>query len=278
MRRPFAAVARMFMRRSVLSALAHHGFSVTYVTSRNSLLAGKPERLCPAGSRRARERRRIAESSTGMSDTAAYEFENGRGFTVVAFNPSIADAKWGDIEQVGNDIRERLASVESPVFLVDLTRLQYMGSSVVALIVKLWKAVGERNGGIVVINSSSVIHEVLDIAGLTRLWTIVETREEAERVITRPPFSPPSMIATYLLAVFGWVAAAGASGVIAAQQKDMLKLDITVVKALALVCAGLAAVTGITSSIRDNKGWRVLGILLVLVGGMLIGAGILLPS
>ena len=239
---------------------------------------GQAGTVVPGWIQAGQERRRIAESATGMSDTAAYEFENGRGFTVVAFNPAIADAKWGDIEQVGNDLRERLASAESPVFLVDLTRLQYMGSSVVALIVKLWKAVGERNGGIVIINSSSVIHEVLDIAGLTKLWTIVDTREEAERVITRPPFRPPSMIATYLLAVFGWVAAAGASGVIAAQQKNMLNLDITVVKAIALACAGLAAIAGITSSSRDTKGWRVLGILLVLVGGMLIGAGVLLPS
>lgn len=211
-----------------------------------------------------------------MSETAAYEFEEGRGFTVVAFNPSIADATWGDIEQVGTDIKERIESATPPVFLVDLTRLQYMGSSVVALIVKLWKAAGERNGGIVVINSSSVIHEVLDIAGLTRLWTIVESREEAETVITRPPFREPSKMTTYLLSVFGWVAAAGASGLIAGQQKQMFAIESDVTKAVALVCAGLAAITGITSTVRDTGFWRVLGALLMFVAGTLVATAILL--
>lgn len=213
-----------------------------------------------------------------MSESAAYEFEEGRGFTVIAFNPSIADARWGDIEEVSKAFQDRLSGSDKPIFLVDLTRLQYMGSSVVALIVKLWKSAGEKDGGIVVINSSSVIHEVLDIAGLTRLWTIVDSREEAERVITQPPFRPPSMMATYLLATFGWVAGAGASGLIAAEQKSMLKLDFTAVKAMALAFAAIAAVAGVAGSVREQKVWRLIGILLTLVGGILLATAFLLPT
>ncbi len=211
-----------------------------------------------------------------MAETDAYELEDGSGFTVVAFNPAIADAQWGEIEQVGTELKERLSQLGSPIFLVDLTRLQFMGSSVVALIVKLWKAANELQGGLVVINSSSVIHEVLDIAGLTRLWTIVETREEAEVVITQPPFRLPSMVTTYLLAVFGWVVAAGASGLIAAQQKKLFEIDPTVGKAVVLICGGLAAISGITSTTQDNGIWRVLGILLVFLAGTLVAAGVLL--
>jgi anti-anti-sigma factor len=211
-----------------------------------------------------------------MAETEAYDFEDGNGFTVVNFNPAIADAQWGEIEQVGTELKERLSQLEAPIFLVDLTRLQFMGSSVVALIVKLWKAVNELQGGLVVINSSSVIYEVLDIAGLTRLWTIVETREEAEVVITKPPFRPPSMAPTYLLAVFGWVVAAGASGLIAAQQKQLFEIDATVGKAVVLACGGLAAITGITSTIRERGFWQVLGVLLVFVAGTLVAAGVLL--
>jgi len=228
-----------------------------------------------ASSKRANGRRRIAETAPGMAGTDAYEFEEGSGFTVVFFNPAIADAQWGEIEKVGTEIKERLSQLQSPIFLVDLTRLQFMGSSVVALIVKLWKAINELEGGLVVINSSSVIYEVLDIAGLTRLWTIVETREEAERIITKPPFRPPSMVTTYLMSVFGWVVAAGASGLIAAQQKQMLAIDASVGKTVVLICGGLAAVTGITSTIREKGFWQVLGALLVFVAGTLVAAGIL---
>jgi len=212
-----------------------------------------------------------------MAETDAYEFEDGGGFSVVTFSSAIAEAQWGEIEQVGSELKERLSTLDSPIFLVDLTRLQFMGSSVVALIVKLWKAINELNGGLVVINSSSVIYEVLDIAGLTRLWTIVETREEAELVITRPPFRPPSMVTTYLMAVFGWVVAAGASGLIAAQQKQLLAIDASVGKAVVLACGGLAAITGIiTSTIREKGFWQVLGALLVFVAGTLVAAGVLL--
>lgn len=220
--------------------------------------------------------RRIAETAPRMTESASYELEEGRGFALVAFKPSIADARWGEIEQVGTELKERLGTSDSPILLVDLTQLQFMGSSVVALIVKLWKATTELDGGMVVINTSNVIHEVLDIAGLTRLWTIVETREEAERVITKPPFRPPSMLPTYMLAVFGWVVAAGASGLIAALQKNLLTIDPTVARAIAIGCGALAAIAGLISSVRDTGVWRVLGGLLVFVAGTLVATGILL--
>jgi anti-anti-sigma factor len=127
-----------------------------------------------------------------MADVPAYEYEMAKGYAVVAFNPSLGDCRWGEIEKVGAEIKERLVALDRPSFLLDLTRLEFMGSSVVALIVKLWKAAQEKEGEMVVVNSSTMIGEVLEIAGLTRVWKIVSTHEEAEQMLGVTMFTPAS--------------------------------------------------------------------------------------
>ena len=119
-----------------------------------------------------------------MADAPPYEYDTSKSYAVVAFNPSLGDCRWGDIELAGNEIKEKLAVLDHPNFLLDLTRLEFMGSSVVALIVKLWKSVQEKDGEMVVVNSSSMIGEVLEIAGLTRVWKIVDSHEEADIDLT----------------------------------------------------------------------------------------------
>jgi hypothetical protein len=49
----------------------------------------------------------------------------------------------------------------------------------VALIVRLYKTVNSRGGKMVVVNTHELVFEVLKLAGLTKLWTIVGTRAEA---------------------------------------------------------------------------------------------------
>ena len=145
-----------------------------------------------------------------MADAPPYEFDTSKSYALVAFNPSLGDCRWGDIELAGNEIKEKLAALDHPNFLMDLTRLEFMGSSVVALIVKLWKAVQEKDGRMVVVNSNLMIGEVLEIAGLTRIWEIVDSHEEAEYILGVNKFSPASPMSAFFLAILGWVAAAGA--------------------------------------------------------------------
>jgi len=108
-----------------------------------------------------------------------YRFEQTDGCAVISLLPELNEAQWADIEKVGNDLLSRLNSVQSPAFLVDLTSLNYMGSAMVALIVRLWKSAKERNGNMVVVNRHELVFEVLKLAGLTKLWTIVDSREKA---------------------------------------------------------------------------------------------------
>lgn len=200
-----------------------------------------------------------------MPDEPAYEYDTTKGYAVVAFNPSLGDCRWGDIEKVGAEIKERLVALERPTFLLDLTRLEFMGSSVVALIVKLWKAAQEKEGDMVVVNSSTMIGEVLEIAGLTRVWKIVDTHEEAEQMLGVTTFTPASPMAIFFLAILGWVTAAGALFFVVAPRKQLLELDPQTAKILAFTCGGVAIIAGLVATVRDRGVWRLLGILLVIV-------------
>lgn len=208
-----------------------------------------------------------------MSESSAYDFETARGYSIIAFNKGLGDARWGDIEQVGNELKERIAALDRPVFMLDLSRMEFMGSSIVALIVRLWKTVQENQGGMVVVNSSNMTKEVLEIAGLNRIWTIVATREEAASLLSQPPFQKASGLSAFFLAILGWVAAAGAVGLLLMRQRQieiMDGLDGERTQILAYCCAGVAAIVGLVAAFRDTRIWRVLGILLILVAGSLV--------
>jgi anti-anti-sigma factor len=106
-------------------------------------------------------------------------FETAGGCSIISLLPELNDKQWANIEEVGTQLVERLNNTESPRLILDLTPLNYMGSAMVALIVRLYKAVNGRNGQMVVVNTHEQVFEVLKLAGLTKLWTIVESRDNA---------------------------------------------------------------------------------------------------
>jgi anti-anti-sigma factor len=108
-----------------------------------------------------------------------YRFETVNGCLTITLLPELNDKQWADIERVGTEIVDRISAAPSPKVLVDLTELSYMGSAMVALIVRLYKTVNSRGGKMVVVNQHELVFEVLKLAGLTKLWTIVGTRAEA---------------------------------------------------------------------------------------------------
>ncbi|MFN0199368.1 MAG: STAS domain-containing protein [Planctomycetaceae bacterium] len=106
-----------------------------------------------------------------------YRFESESGHAVVTLLPPLNDVPWADIERIGSDILGKFGAAKSPCFLVDLSSLTYMGSAMVALVVRLWKSAKERDGKMVVVNRDEMVLEVLTLAGLNKVWTIVEDRQ-----------------------------------------------------------------------------------------------------
>jgi anti-anti-sigma factor len=117
------------------------------------------------------------DSSVATADHY-YRFESNGGCSIITLLPELNDKQWADIEKVGSEIVDKLGGTQSPRFVIDLSPLSYMGSAMVALIVRLYKTANTRNGQMVVVNQHELVHEVLKLAGLTKLWTIVDSRDK----------------------------------------------------------------------------------------------------
>lgn len=216
-----------------------------------------------------------------------YRFEDAEGCSVVVLLPGLNESQWADIEKVGTDLIERLNSVPSPTFLVDLTPLDYMGSATVALIVRLWKSVKERDGRMVIVNQHELVFEVLKLAGLHQIWTIADSREQAMRelgvsptagkgIVTAPSGGGAVETGIGLPAVGILAVAAAVAGMILTNTET---LPAKIGMAIEFGCAAVGLVLGTMSwaqgaGLRKNLGMGVmLGSLLVVVAGIVLMPG-----
>ncbi len=101
------------------------------------------------------------------------------GYSVVTFPKEICKASLAEIRDTGEQVVRELAYQKAPQCLVDLTALDYMGSSMVASIVRIWKAIEANQGRMVVAVSSIGVREVLRVTGLSRVWTIKTSYDTA---------------------------------------------------------------------------------------------------
>lgn len=209
-----------------------------------------------------------------MSQLLAYEIESVAGHSVISLNPALEGSTWGDIERAGNELRQHVAAARQPSFLVDLSRLKFMGSSMVALVVKLWKMIQERQGRMVVVNSSQIIANVLSVSGLSQVWTIVDTRDEALRVLEPPAFSnPPSAVALSLLGV---LSAAVAAGLLFLRQRNSLGgMDVENARMLAVLCAGTGAILSGFAILKSDSILKAAGVFAAFVSAVLLGVSAL---
>ncbi|MFQ5733947.1 MAG: STAS domain-containing protein, partial [Planctomycetaceae bacterium] len=113
---------------------------------------------------------------------ALYDFQEADSHCVITLHPDLNKEPWGEIDGIGASLLDRIrghmdAHRKSRAFLVNLADLNYMGSALVALVVRLWKAIKEKDGKMAVVNSDEMVLEVLRLSGLEEVWTICETQE-----------------------------------------------------------------------------------------------------
>ncbi|MEM9702986.1 MAG: STAS domain-containing protein, partial [Planctomycetota bacterium] len=116
-----------------------------------------------------------------MATERACRVEQDGNLLIMTLLPELADVPWADVEEIGSSLETRVLDRDKPQLIVDLTPLAHMGSGMVALVVRLWKASQQQGGKFAVVNDHELVGEVLTLAGLSERWTIVSTREEARR-------------------------------------------------------------------------------------------------
>ena len=111
----------------------------------------------------------------------------------VTLHPPVTEVTWTDLEKLGTEVLSELQSRKQPICLIDLTELSYMGSSMVALLVRIWKDVKAQNGKMVVVTDHALVKEIITLAGLDKIWTMHPTPEIARKSLGLPsPGGQPS--------------------------------------------------------------------------------------
>ena len=78
-----------------------------------------------------------------------------------------------------DDLRAELDRCALPRVIVDLSGLPAFGSTLLDLLVVIWRKIGRRDGRLVLYKPSQIGREVLSAAKLNQLWPMAETREVA---------------------------------------------------------------------------------------------------
>lgn len=138
-----------------------------------------------------------------------YELIPEDGHSIFVIKKSLTETNWSDIDLVGQEILKSIEKISNPHLMLDLSELDYMGSSMVALLLRIWKQVNAQEGKMVFVNRQEEIYEILKLAGLTNIWTICESREEASKHLvsslqqTGKNLSPLLVIGTLIATIVG---------------------------------------------------------------------------
>ena len=120
-----------------------------------------------------------APNDTAAAPPSGCSYEREGDTAIVTLKPALSDVKWDQIETLGSAIETRLANDKPKKVLFDISPLTYMGSAMVALVVRWWKTVEKAGGKSVVVCNDDNVLEVLRLASLDKHWTIKGSREEA---------------------------------------------------------------------------------------------------
>lgn len=183
---------------------------------------------------------------------------------VVSLLDPIKATNWDAIERVGTAILEQVQGRKAPKIAFDLTDLDYMGSSVVALMVRVWKETQVQDGMMVVVTRHTVVREVITLAGLGRYWTIVDTLEEAFDALGVSDAAVVQRRETRLLTFVGPAAAVGASAGLAVLLNAVNQPQEYIGVIGAFGCSLLAICTSGVSVFRESGGKRTLSLAVVI--------------
>jgi hypothetical protein len=144
----------------------------------------------------------------------------------------------------------------------------------VALIVRLWKSVKDRNGRMVVVNQHELVREVLRLAGLEQVWSIVATREEAVAALGKAAQRGTGWMGLVIPFV-GILALAGAGAGLYLLMQPPPEFDVRIAAGIMFGCAALGIIAGTIASVASAGGRRAVGIVVVGASLVLMLVGIL---
>ena len=197
----------------------------------------------------------------------SFSVQPREGYCVDAFPKEIGKTGMADLSSATSDALKELALIKSAACVVDLSALDYMESSLVACVVRIWKAMKAHSGTFVVVAPSEGIRDVLNVTGLQKIWTIVDTLEAGIHTLG---FSIEAKVAKRerrLLIFVGPIALICGAVAVAVRLLPQLASFAGEATWFIYSIAGLSIVASGISSIRE-RGWRRLFSIIVFMLGM----------
>lgn len=190
--------------------------------------------------------------------------------------PELNESAWSDLEALGDCLLQEIKNQKNPSVIIDLSKLTYISSSLVAVVIQVWKLVDGQSGKTAIVNTSDMVEEVLNISGLKKVWCIVSSDEEAisylsqalkaERIERRRTFSMPILL--------GIVALLSAVACFALYMSDFLILNAKATLAATILFSAAGILLGATALKDRRKNLRIMGGTVLICSLILGGIGL----
>jgi anti-anti-sigma factor len=95
----------------------------------------------------------------------------------------VGDVVFSHLNEVREVIKKEMADTSSNKVLLDLTKVGMIDSAGVGFIVSVYKTVLSSKGSFALINPNEAVESVLQTVGLTRLFKVYESEDEAIKAI-----------------------------------------------------------------------------------------------
>lgn len=114
-----------------------------------------------------------------MPEQPFIEFENEGSTMVITPLRTISSLAEEAVKPELDFLLERLEHLGVRQVVVDFARVEYIGSSMLEALRRIWVKVHEGGGQMALCNAGPVVREVLQVARFDTIWQLYDTRDEA---------------------------------------------------------------------------------------------------
>jgi anti-sigma B factor antagonist len=109
----------------------------------------------------------------------AFTIERHGEVTAVLVSVALEQMEPALLQDAGSLLLDALGRGANPQIAVDLSAIDYFGSSFLGLLLRCWKLAQSRNGTLVLAGASPRVRELLHVTSLDMVWPIYGNLREA---------------------------------------------------------------------------------------------------
>lgn len=99
--------------------------------------------------------------------------------TICVLDQAYDSLDTAQVDQLNERLCETAQTAEHPLLVIDLSHTNFIGSSFLEVLFRVWKRLQERDGKLALCGLSEFCQEVLHTTRLDSLWPSFETRQAA---------------------------------------------------------------------------------------------------